>query len=98
MLKKCVIGRSFLAAIYHRCQVLSSGLSYAVADNGCRRLAEEPKRLRNNKGHLYDIHSSLFHLTRGYFRYIVWDFSGSIAYSNHATINLKLGIRSFFEE
>ena len=42
--------------------------------------------------------SSSFQLTPGYFRYIVWDLSGSIAYSNHATINLKLGIRSFFQE
>jgi len=39
-----------------------------------------------------------FQLTPGYFRYIVLDLSGSIAYSNHATINLKSGIRSFFQE
>jgi len=64
-------------------------------------VAEEPKHLRiilsnNKRATSTTSFPRRFPLAPGYFRYIVLDFSGSIANNNHATINLKSGIRSFF--
>lgn len=54
---------------------------------------------RNNEGHFYDILLVVDPVkTPDYFRYMVLDLSGSIAYRRHATINLKLAIRSFSRE
>jgi hypothetical protein len=72
--------------------------SVLLSSSACVRAGQSRALWLGQVGYVCDILSPSTPVTPSYFRYIVLDLSGSIAYSNQATINLKLGIRSFFQE